>query len=152
MASRWLSQQGSSPYFAVLSEPASVFKNRSYHHSLWYSTRASLESNKEQNVYFKDSHFPLNAWIKLQTVVFWELSYVLKKWFWRTASYLETGLWLAYEFSNTGFWFSTTVAAAGFCILARWFSLSPDRMMNSCLSSSEHILISSSIRTTVNII
>lgn len=152
MASHCLSQQGSPSYFAIMTEPASDFKNKCYHYSLQYSTEASLESNKEQNVYFKDPHFPLNAWIKLQTVVFWESSYVLKQCFLRSASCLEIRLWLAHEFSNTGFWFSATVAAAGFCILAWRFFLLPERMMNSCLSSSEHILISSSIRTTVNII
>lgn len=133
-----LSQQGSSSYFAIMTEPASDFKNECYHYSLQYSTKASLESNKEQNVYFKDLHFPLNAWIKLQTVVFWELSYVLTQRFWRSASCLEIGLWLAWEFSNAGFWFSATVAAARFCILAWGFFLSPERMMNTCLSSSKH--------------
>lgn len=129
MATRRLSQQGSLSYFAILSEPASDFKNKIYHHSLRDSTRASLESNKQQIVYFKDPHFPLNAWIKLKTVVFWELSYVLKQWFWRSASCLETGLRLACEFSNTGFWFSATVLRLDFafwhgdslCHLTEWW-------------------------------
>lgn len=151
IASHPLSQQGASSYFAIMTEPASDFKDECYY-SLQYSSEASLESNKEQNVYFKDPHFPLNAWIKSQTMLFWELTYVLKQCFWRSASCLEIGLWLACEFSNNGFWFSAAVAAAGFCILAGGFFLLPERMMNSCLSSSEHILISPSIRTTVNII
>lgn len=130
MASHCLSQQGSSSYFAIMTEPASDFKNECYHYSLQYSTEASLESNKEQNVYFKDPHFPLNAWIKLQTVVFWELSYILKQRFWRSASFLEIGLWLACEFSNTGSWFFCNCSCCwifafwhgdSFCHLREWW-------------------------------
>lgn len=128
MVSHHLSQQGFSSYFGIMTEPASDFKNEYYHYSLQYHTEASLESNKEQNVYFKDLHFLLNAWIKLQTVVFWELSYVLKQCSWRSASCLEIGLWLASEFSNTDYWFSATVAAIfafwhgdSFCRMKEWW-------------------------------
>lgn len=44
--------------FGVMTELTSVFKNVCYHYSLQYSTEASLGGNKEQNVYFKDPHFP----------------------------------------------------------------------------------------------
>lgn len=138
---------------------ASDFKSKYYHYSLQYSSKASPGSNKEQNVLFfmcylcfKDPYFPLNTWIMLRTVGFWELSYVLQQCFWRSASCLEIEFWFACECFNRAFWYSAAVAAAGFCILAWGFFLLPERMINSCLSSSEHILISSSIRTTVNII
>lgn len=114
MVSHCLTQQGFSSYFGIMTEPASVFKKVCYHYSLQYCTEASLGSNKEQNVYFKDPHFPLNAWIKLQSVVFRELSYVLKQCFCRSTSCFEIGLWLASEFSNTDYWFSATAAAIGF--------------------------------------
>lgn len=118
MVSHCLTQRGSSSSFGIMTAPASVFKNVRYHYSLQYCAEASLGSNKEENVYFKDSHFPLNAWIKLQSAVLRELSYILKQWFCGSTSCLEIGLWLAFEFSNTAYWFCATVAAAGFCILA----------------------------------
>lgn len=149
MVSHHLSQQGFSSYFGIMTEPASDFKNECCHYSLQCHIEASLERNKEQNAYFSNPHLLWNAWIKLQTVVLWELNYVLKQCFWRSAWCLEIGLWLACEFPNTDFWFSATVAATGFSILAQGFFLSHEKMMNRCLSSSKHILISSPIRTTV---
>lgn len=66
--------------------------------------------------------FPLNAWIKLQSVVFRGLSYVLKQCFSWSTPCLEVELWLASEFSNTVYWFSATVAAIGFSVLPPRFS------------------------------
>lgn len=103
MVSHHLSQQDFSSYFGIMTEPASDFKNEYCHYSLQYYTEASLERNKEQNAYSSNPHFLWNVWIKLQTVVLWELNYVLKQCFWRSERSLEIGLWLACEFSNTDF-------------------------------------------------
>lgn len=153
MTSHCFTQHGLSFYLGIMTELTSVFKNVCYHYSLQYCTEASLGGSKEKKKYIlKTLIFPLNARIKLQSVVFRELSYVLKQCFSWSSSRLEIGIWLASEFSNTVYWFSATVAAIGFCVLAQGFSLLHERMMNGCLQGSKHILTSSSIRVTVNII
>lgn len=152
MTSHCFTLHGLSFYLGIMTELTSVFKNVCYHYSLHYCTEASLEAIKNKMYILKTLISPLNAWIKLQSVVFRELSYVLKQCFSWSTSRLEIALWLASEFSNTVYWFSATVAAIGFCVLAQGFYLLHERMMNGCLQGSKHILISSSIRTTVNII
>lgn len=56
-----LSQQDFSPYFGIMTEPASDFKKECCHCSLQYHTEASLERNKEQNAYFSNPHFLQNV-------------------------------------------------------------------------------------------
>lgn len=79
------------------------------------------EAVKNKMYILKTLIFPLNAWINLQSVVFRELSYGLKRCFSWSTSCLEIGLWLASEFSNTAYWFSVTVAAFGFSVLVQSF-------------------------------
>lgn len=148
MLSHCFAQQGFSSSSDLMMESASVFKNIYYHYSLQGCTKASFGSNKGENVYFKDSHFLLNVWIKLQSVASRELSYVPKRRFCRSTSCPEIGLWLALEFPNAADWFCVTVAATGFCILASWgqdgeapsFACGYDEWLPECLPAHIYFL------------
>jgi len=57
MVSHRLSQHASSSYFAIMTEPASDFKNECYY-SLQNSTEASLEAIKNKMYILKTLIFP----------------------------------------------------------------------------------------------